>query len=200
VLSLPGLDFETGDPDAFCTHLDFADYLSRYAATLGLPVRTGVDVRRVEAQAGPRRFRVTVEADGTRAVIHTDHVITASGSFLRGKSLDLGQPLPAHIRQHTAADYRAPDQLPPGAILVVGSGDSGCQIAEDLLDAGRKVYLATSKRQRAPRRYRGRDFAYWAIESKRWDMTREQLADPRAIYFPDAPLVSGVGRYGHTTG
>jgi putative flavoprotein involved in K+ transport len=198
VLSLPGLDFEAEDPHAFCTHRDFADYLARYAEAHALPVRVGADVRSVEAHAGPKRFRVTVEQGGASSVIHANHVIAASGSFLRGRRPDLAQRLPAGIRQHTAADYRSTERLPPGAILVVGSGDSGCQIAEDLLDAGRKVYLATSNRQRTPRRYRGRDFAYWAIQSKRWDMTRDQLADPRAIYHPDAPLISGVGRYGHT--
>jgi putative flavoprotein involved in K+ transport len=97
---------------------------------------------------------------------------------------------------HTA-DYRSPDRLPPGAVLVVGSGQSGCQIAEDLLAAGRTVYLCTSKVGRVPRRYRGKDFIEWWVEMKVWDVTYESLAD-KSISRASQPQISGVGRYGHS--
>jgi len=79
--------------------------------------------------------------------------------------------LPRDILQLHTADYRSPESLPPGAVVVVGSGQSGCQITEDLLSAGRTVYSCTSKVGRVPRRYRGRDLVEWWVDMKFWDVT-----------------------------
>jgi putative flavoprotein involved in K+ transport len=97
---------------------------------------------------------------------------------------------------HTA-EYRNPQSLPPGAVLVVGSGQSGCQITEDLLAAGRTVYLCTSKVPRVPRRYRGKDIFAWWAETKFWDVTYESLPD-KSITQLRQPQISGLRRFGHT--
>jgi len=105
--------------------------------------------------------------------------------------------LPNDIFQLHTADYRNPQSLPPGAVLVVGSGQSGCQITEDLLAAGRTVYLCTSKVGRVPRRYRGRDLVEWWVDTKFWDVTYESLQD-KSISRASQPQISGLGRHGHT--
>src|SRR4030095_9664966 len=97
---------------------------------------------------------------------------------------------------HTA-DYRNPESLPPGAVVAGGGGQSGCQITEDLLSAGRTVYLCTSKVGRVPRRYRGKDLVEWWVDTKFWDVTYESLED-KSISRAAQPQISGLGRYGHT--
>jgi putative flavoprotein involved in K+ transport len=144
-------------------------------------------------------FEATVEnSEGTTETIRTAHVVVAAGGFTVAKVPPLASKLPASLVQVTAADYKRPDQLPEGPVLVVGSGDSGCQIAEDLIASGRKVYLCTSKRRRVPRRYRGSDSTRWGVLSGRYEWTLDKLPNKRAIWNPDAPLYSGVGPLGHT--
>lgn len=104
--------------------------------------------------------------------------------------------MPGHILQATAGSYDSPGDLPPGAVLVVGGGQSGGQIVEDLLEAGRTVYFAISRVGRLPRRYRGRDFMDWMLELGIWDIPTAE-AEPDQITAPN-PLTSGVGPEGHT--
>jgi len=124
-------------------------------------------------------------------------VIVASGIQLAPKIPAIQNKIPKGITQLHTADYRNPKSLPPGAVVVVGSAQSGCQIVEDLLNAGRKVYLCTGKAGRVPRRYRGRDILEWFIEMKIFDASYASLEDKSASLVPQ-PQVSGVGRYGHT--
>lgn len=105
--------------------------------------------------------------------------------------------MPDDVVQLHAAGYHSAAELPPGAVVVVGSGQSGCQISEDLLSAGRTVYLCTSKVGRAPRRYRGRDTLEWWLDMKVLDATYDSLED-KAVTRTAQPQVSGLGRYGHT--
>jgi putative flavoprotein involved in K+ transport len=105
--------------------------------------------------------------------------------------------LPAGVASLHTADYRRPDQLPPGGVLVVGSAQSGGQVAEDLLDAGRNVFISASVVGRLPRRYRGRDIFEWLVPAHFFDQTVDQLPDPR-LRLAAQPMLSGVGRYGHT--
>jgi putative flavoprotein involved in K+ transport len=103
----------------------------------------------------------------------------------------------SEIFQLHASEYKNPSQLPEGAVLVVGSAQSGVQIAEDLAGAGRKVYLSTSKVSRARRRYRGKDMVYWFVESGFWDVKTKEITDPAMISMRQ-PQISGVGFRGHT--
>jgi len=109
----------------------------------------------------------------------------------------VAERLPAGIGRFHTADYRSPDRLPPGAVLIVGSGQSGVQIAEDLLSAGRRVYLSVSKVGRVPRRYRGRDLFEWLHDMGLLDQSAEAPTDP-SVRFAPQPRASGVGRRGHS--
>ena len=104
---------------------------------------------------------------------------------------------PSSVAQLHASEYRAPGLLPDGAVIVVGSGQSGCQIAEDLATSGRAVYLCTSKVARVPRRYRGRDALQWMTDLGKWGETVSDLPDP-LMEFAAQPQVSGVGQLGKT--
>lgn len=197
--ALVGAPYEGPEPDTFPSHWELVKDFEHYAARGGLPVRTHTAVRHVGQADESGFFDVTVEGpDGGLSVIRTEHVVVASGGFTVPKVPEFSSKLPPRVVQHTAASYKTPDQLPIAPVLVVGSGDSGCQIAEDLLASGRKVYLCTSKRRRVPRRYRGSDSTRWGILSGRYEWTLDKLPDKRAIWNPDAPLYSGVGPMGHT--
>ena len=106
-------------------------------------------------------------------------------------------PLADNIVQLSTGTYKSPDLLPDGAVVVVGGGQSGAQIVEDLRGAGRIVYFSISKAPRLPRRYRGRDFMDWWLEMGLWDVETNDVDDP-AVLATTNPLVSGVGRFGHT--
>lgn len=188
---LPGSPYAGTDPDGFGTAEGWADLLVSYASTNDLPVRTGVAVSRVEPVGD--EFAITTSEGAMSARC----IVAATGSFITPKIPEVARFLPADVVQLDAGAYRSPDRLPDGAILVVGSGDSGCQVAEDLIDAGRSVYLCLSNRRRVPRRYRGLDFCDWAVLSGRWDTTIDTVQDSRVVWNPDAPLASGV-HGGHT--
>ncbi len=196
--ALAGAPYDGTDPDAFPSHAELVKGWETYAASQHLPVHIQTTVRHVGPSNGGG-FDITVERrNGVRSVIRAAHVVVAAGGFTVPKIPPVASRLPASIVQLTAASYKRPDQLPQGSVLVVGSGDSGCQIAEDILAAGRKVYLCTSKRRRVPRRYRGSDSVRWAILSGRYEWTLDKLPDKRPIWNPDSPLYSGVGPQGHT--
>ena len=182
------------EPDAFPSHLELVKGWEDYAVDRNLPVRTHTTVRRV-SPSSENGFVVTIEGGD---IIRARHVVVASGGFTVPRVPAVAAKIPAWVVQHTAASYKNPGQLPQGPVLVVGSGDSGCQIAEDLMASGRKVYLCTSKRRRVPRRYRGDDSMRWGILSGRYEWTLDKLVDKRGIWNPDAPLYSGVGPLGHT--
>jgi putative flavoprotein involved in K+ transport len=194
---LPGAPWEGPMPDGFCTAGELAESFASYAKRFDLPVRAGATVTSVE-QAGPNGAFVLRMTNGEGAeTFDTRTVIIASGIMSAPNIPGMADSVPAGIVQRHAADYRNPADLPAGAVVVVGAGQSGCQIAEDLLDAGRKVYLCVSKVGRCPRRYRGRDIDDWLQDFGGWDVTREELADPAEVFVPQ-PQVSGVGRYGRS--
>jgi putative flavoprotein involved in K+ transport len=152
---------------------EFVAMLEDYASRHGLPVHLGESV-----------IEVTIEAAGNY-IVRTDkrtmsasNVVIASGSLNRPKRPALSRHVPQEVTQIDASDYRSATALEPGGVLVVGSGQSGGQIAKDLVDAGRKVFLATSRNGRIPLRYRGRHMAIWAVESGALDVRREQLLSP----------------------
>lgn len=196
VNGLPGTAYQGPQPDSFISAKEHVENLEAYAAAHAMRVVTGTEVVHVERTADGD-FNVHTRSASGEAVFNARHVVAATGSFSVPRMPALAHELPRDVTQFTAGTYRSPRLLPEGAALVVGSGDSGCQIAEDLLDAGRRVYLCTSFRRRVPRRYRGRDFCDWAVMSGRWDATLEMVTDRRILYDPDAPLISGVYG-GHT--
>jgi putative flavoprotein involved in K+ transport len=195
---LPGLPYDGAEPDGFWRAEDLADYFQRYVHRFQLPVRTGITVLSVERSEDKDVFIVKTRANEDRdESIASRSVVVASGIQRVPKFPTIQSKLPEDIIQLHTADYRNAESLPPGAVVVVGGGQSGCQITEDLLSAGRTVYLCTSKVGRVPRRYRGKDLLEWWVEMKFLDVTYEGLAD-KSISRAAQPQISGIGRYGHT--
>jgi putative flavoprotein involved in K+ transport len=159
----PNLEFPD-DPDAFIPKEQVADYFYNYAKKHNAPIRCGVEVTSVERLDGRAGFRV----ETTEGVIEAQNVVAATGPFQKPTFPPL-VPEEVGINQMHSSTYRNPQQLAAGAVLVVGAGSSGVQIAEELMRAGRKVYLSVGPHDRPPRAYRGRDFVWWLGVLGKWD-------------------------------
>jgi putative flavoprotein involved in K+ transport len=159
----PGLDFDV-DPDGFAGKEDVADYLVAYAEKVDAPIRTGVEVQSVQKLPGRLGFRV----ETSEGVIDARYVVAATGAFQKPVIPAL-VPDDAGLHQIHSSGYRNPRQLPEGAVLVVGAGSSGVQIADELRRSGRRTYLAVGPHDRPPRSYRGRDFCWWLGVLGKWD-------------------------------
>jgi putative flavoprotein involved in K+ transport len=193
---LPGDPYDGDRPDGFYLRDELVAYFEDYATRFGLPVRQGTTVTSVEPHG--EDFTVeAVDAEGEVKQYQAHNVVVASGIMQSPKIPKLTERFPASIRQLHAADFRSADGLPEGAVVVVGGGQSGCQIAEDLIQSGRTVYVCTSKVARLPRRHRGRDTLEWFELMGLWNVAVGDLPDP-AMQFAAQPQVSGVGRYGST--
>lgn len=160
----PGMEFPDIDPDAFAPKEKVADYLVAYAQMISAPIRCGVEVKDVRKNLGRRGFRVETSA----GLIEADNVVAATGPFQR-PVIPTVIPETAGVAQLHSSAYRNPGQLPEGAVLVVGAGSSGVQIADELLRAGRRVYLSVGPHDRPPRAYRGRDYCWWLGVLGKWD-------------------------------
>lgn len=161
----PGLEFAGTAPDAFAPKEAVADYFADYAQKFGAPVRCGVDVTRVRRLAGRPGFHV----ETSEGEIEADTVVVATGPF-QNPEIPAIVPADAPVRQLHSSRYRNPGALPEGAVLVVGAGSSGTQIADELLRAGRRVFLSVGPHERPPRAYRGRDFVWWLGVLGKWDI------------------------------
>ncbi|MCB1434084.1 MAG: NAD(P)-binding domain-containing protein, partial [Alphaproteobacteria bacterium] len=160
----PGLEFPGFGPDEFVPKEAIADAFVDFAKNNHLPVRTGVDVKSVRKNDGGRGFTVET-SEGT---IAANFVVAATGPFQKPAYPAIVPENAGIVQMHSTA-YRNPSQLPEGAVLVVGGGSSGVQIAEELLNAGRKVYLSVGPHDRPPRSYRGRDNVWWLGVLGLWD-------------------------------
>jgi putative flavoprotein involved in K+ transport len=152
----PGREFPDIEPGAFADKESVADYFVAYAQQIKAPIRTGVSVTQARRLEGRPGFRVET-SDG---VIEARNIVAATGPFQRPIIPPIVPETDAVLQIHSAG-YRNPAQLPDGAVLVVGAGSSGAQIADELMRAGRKVYLSVGPHDRPPRSYRGRDFVWW---------------------------------------
>jgi putative flavoprotein involved in K+ transport len=160
----PGMEFAGADPDAFVPKEKVADYFAAYAEMIAAPIRCGVEVRTVQRLVGRPGFHVET-SDG---VIEASNVVAATGPFQR-PIVPTIVPEDAGVMQIHSSTYRNPDQLPEGAVLVVGAGSSGVQIADELVRAGKRVYLSVGPHDRPPRAYRGRDYCWWLGVLGKWD-------------------------------
>jgi putative flavoprotein involved in K+ transport len=165
----PALEFSDLDPNSFAKRDRIIEYFESFAQQIEAPVRCGVTVKSVEKLTGSTGFRVET-SDG---VIEAKNVVAATGPFQR-PLMPAVVPQQSGIMQIHSNAYKNPNQLPEGAVLVVGAGSSGGQIADELLRAGKRVYLSVGPHDRPPIRYRGKDFCWWLGVLGQWDAkTRE---------------------------
>jgi putative flavoprotein involved in K+ transport len=157
----PDRTFDGIDPDAFPTKDEVVAYFEGFAAQINAPLRTGVAVTALTQ--GPEGFVATT----TQGRITARNVVLATGAFQR-PLIPTVVPPSAGLMQIHSNGYRNPDQLPPGAVLVVGAGSSGAQIADEMQRAGRQVYLSVGPHDRPPRRYRGHDYCWWLGVLGKW--------------------------------
>ncbi|PPF52805.1 MSMEG_0569 family flavin-dependent oxidoreductase [Clavibacter michiganensis] len=162
---LPGYPYDGDDPDGFMTRDQVLAWIRRYAGTFDAPVVEGVLVTRLrEAPAGG--FEVVTD----QGTLLADQVVIATGGYHRPVLPAAAGRVSSSIVQLHSADYRSPEALPSGGVLVVGSGQSGAQIAEDLFLAGRRVHLALGSAPRCARTYRGRDCIAWLSDMGIYDI------------------------------
>jgi putative flavoprotein involved in K+ transport len=176
---LPDFPFQHSDPDGFATASEIAEFVCAYAAFVAPPIRCSVEVTRLRRRDNEPSGLVAETSDGT---IEASNVVVATGPYQRRAIphlLDEG----SGVFQVHASRYQNPAQLPSGAVLVVGCGASGAQIAEELNRAGRRVYLSVGRHRRMPRRYRGRDLIWWLA-------AMGLLQRPTAERGPDRSLTS----------
>jgi putative flavoprotein involved in K+ transport len=167
---LPSMLIAGVGPDDFASRDQMVDYFVAYAERIAAPLREGVAVAALRKQADGAGF-VAETSNGT---IEATNVIAATGPFQRPLVPSVVPPDAGIVQLHSNA-YRNPGQLPAGAVLVVGAGSSGAQIADELSRAGRPVYLSVGRHGRPPRRYRGHDFGWWYRVQGEWDA---EVADP----------------------
>ncbi|MFF7058382.1 flavin-containing monooxygenase [Achromobacter spanius] len=165
----PSLKFDDIGADVFPPKERMAQYFEDYARMINAPVRTGVEVLRVQRNQKRPGFTVTT-SDG---VFEALHVVTATGAF-QIPSYPAIVPADAGIQQVHSSAYKNPGQLADGAVLVVGAGASGSQIAEELRRAGRTVYLSVGEHYRPPRSYRERDYCWWLGALGMWDEVKKK--------------------------
>ncbi|TFH36175.1 MAG: FAD-dependent oxidoreductase, partial [Anaerolineales bacterium] len=189
-IRLPGAEYQGDDPDSFTARDDVVAYFSEYIERFDLPIRYGIRVTFVE----PIETGYLVRTD--EAEFEAANVVIATGMYQQPKIPPFSSNLSSEILQLHSSEYHNPEALPKGAVLVVGSAQSGCQIAEELYQSGRKVYLSVSSAARVPRRYRGKDVTQWFEELGFYDRTVDQLPSPKAKF---GGSVHGTGKDGGHT-
>lgn len=184
-LRLPGYQYSGGDPDGFAHYTEIARIIEAYARSIDAPVRCGADVVALRQDDSSNRLLVETRD----AVIEASHVVIATGPFQGAAVPPCSVDFPSRIFQVHATRYKGPEQLPPGAVLVVGSGASGCQIAEELNQCGRTVYFSVSRHRRIPRRYRGHDITWWALALGIMETPIDRFPERR---YPPSLVITGV--------
>ena len=188
-VQLPGRHYDGDDPDGFMSRDEMVAYLERYAAGFGAPVQEGIAVTSLRPESGGG---FVLQTSG--GPLAAENVVLATGAFQRPHRLTAAVSLPSDVLQIDVEDYRNPAELPAGPVLVVGSGQSGCQIAEELHEAGREVFVACGRASWLPRRLGDRDLVWW------FDATGF-LDDPvSSLPSAEARLTGNVQATGHGGG
>jgi putative flavoprotein involved in K+ transport len=183
---LPGFPYQGPDPDGFMARDQIVAYLESYAASFGPPLACGVEVTRL--RRGPQGVFLLGTTAGD---LTADQVVVATGPYQLPAIPPSAARLPDGLTQLHSSQYRSPWQLPPGAIVVVGTGQSGCQIAEDLHLAGRQVHLSVGSAPRVARRYRGRDVVAWLDAMGYYDKGIGEFADAESVRLRANHYVTG---------
>jgi putative flavoprotein involved in K+ transport len=186
---LPGQGYDGPDPDGYMTTGEVTEFIERFAAHSGAPVRTGTTVMSVRPADGGYRV-VTSQGE-----IRCRAVVIASGAFNRPAVPPVREAVPASVEQVTPFDYGGPARLPEGGVLVVGASATGVQLAAELRQSGRPVILSVGEHTRLPRTYRGRDVLWWMDASGVWDQRHDEIDDlTRARRLPSPQLAGTPGR------
>jgi putative flavoprotein involved in K+ transport len=184
--ALPGFPYQGPEPHGFMLRDEIVSYLESYARSFGPPLAEHTTATRLT-----QRPRGGFEIRTSRGMITADQVVVATGPYQVPLTPRLGHRLPDDVRQIHSSQYRNPAELPPGAVLVVGTGQSGGQIAEDLHLAGRMVHLATGSAPRVTRFYRGRDVVDWLADMGYYARGIEEFSDADAVRFRANHYVTG---------
>jgi cation diffusion facilitator CzcD-associated flavoprotein CzcO len=174
-VQLPGRAYDRGDPDGFMLRDEVVSYLVDYAAASRAPVKDGIEVTSLQPE-GNGGYVLETSSGQLRART----VVLSTGAYQRPHRPSAASALPTDLLQIDAEEYRSPAEIPPGPVLVVGSGQSGCQIAEELHQHGRDVFLACGRAPWAPRRVGDHDIVWWAAETGFLDASVETLPSPAA--------------------
>ena len=188
-IRLPGAKYAGDDPDGFLARDELVRHFEGWARSFGAPVRCGIEAQLLRPAGGG--FEVATSEGAFRA----RNVVVATSTYQHPHVPAVSARLPARLAQLTPHDYKHPGMLPPGAVLVAGSGQTGCQIAEELHEAGREVLLCVGRAGRLPRRYRGRDCLEWQRDMGYLDRTPEMLESPAARFRGDPHLTGRNGGY-----
>ena len=183
----PNLEFKGNAPDEFVGKERVVAYIEEYAEMVNATVRSGVEV----LSARPFIDRAGFYVETTQGVIEARRIVSATGAFQQPIIPSIVPKEPS-IQQIHSAQYRNPEQLPDGAVMVVGAGSSGAQIADELNRAGRKVALSVGPHDRPPRRYRNRDFVWWLGVLGLWDLAAQKPGTEHVT-------ISVSGAYGGST-
>jgi len=188
-VQLPGGEYTGDDPDGFMPRDEIVRHIESYAQSFSAPVREAVEVTALDATPGGGFTLATSNGE-----LQANAVVLATGAYQRPHRPAAAYTLPADLLQIDAEGYRNEASLPPGRVLVVGSGQTGCQLAEELTEAGREVVLACGRAPWARRRIGGKDIIYWAVETGLFDDT------PADFPSPSTRLVANIQATGHGGG
>ena len=180
-IHLPGFAFRAADPDAFASRDAVSRFIENYATFIRAPLCCGQPATSLRQTPDARRLIIETPA----GFVEAKNVVIATGPFQRPTAR---LPIAGRVHHLHSSEYRSPLLLPPGAVLVIGSGNSGAQIAEELCSAGRRVFLSVSPHRRIPRRYRGKDYAWWYVAFGEGETTIDEQCEP----LPPR-LLTGVG-------
>ena len=185
---LPGHPYDRDDPDGFMPRDEIVAYLERYAASFSAPVHEGVRITQLASKEGDGFVVGTNDGD-----YRAKSLVLATGAFQRPHRPAKADTLPANLLQIDSGDYTSPSELPPGDVLIIGSGQTGCQLAEELHVAGRRVVLACGRAPWLPRRIGDHDLVWWLLESEFLDARSETLPQ-------EARLLANIIATGHDGG
>jgi putative flavoprotein involved in K+ transport len=187
-VTLPGASYAGEDPDGFMSRSELVAMFESWTASFKAPVRENTRVLSLDTDSGGE-FVLGLAGGQLRART----VVVASGGYQKAHQPPAAQSIPKAVHKVLAEDYRNPDDLPPGNVLIVGSGQTGCQIADELHVAGRRVFLACGRCPWVPRRFGNHDFIWWSINTGFMDRTPDKLPSPSARLFGN-PQATGRGR------
>ncbi|MEO0457446.1 MAG: MSMEG_0569 family flavin-dependent oxidoreductase [Cyanobacteria bacterium P01_A01_bin.114] len=187
--TLPGYTYPGEDPEGFMQRDEIVQYVENYAKSFQPRLEEGVSVLKVSQNKSKRVF----EVETSMGIYTADQVVIATGGYHQPKIPRMAERLPERILQLHSSDYRNPTSLPDRAILVVGTGQSGCQIAEDLHLAGKQVHLCVGSAPRSPRQYRGRDVVDWLDQMGYYDIPIDEHPQKESVRTKTNHYVTGRG-------